>query len=136
MRPEHAPFYRRVFGATKLSDARYYHGLSFPMVLYASDVPVIFREVLRRYPFFRATAEVVGNRETRAPVRGAHEVHADPFAGREEEQVAVAHVDHRADQRVIVRGAVVARTHRHADTQARLPFGNRCVIELLQRKPH
>lgn len=57
VRPEHAAFYRRVFRSTQFSDARYYHGLSFPMVLYACDIPVIYADLLRRYPFFRSTAE-------------------------------------------------------------------------------
>lgn len=57
VRPEHAAFYRRVFRSTQFSDARYYHGLSFPMVLYACDIPVIYGDLLRRYPFFRSTDE-------------------------------------------------------------------------------
>ena len=57
VRPEHAAFYRRVFRSTQFSDARYYHGLSFPMVLYACDIPVIYPDLLRRYPFFRSTAD-------------------------------------------------------------------------------
>jgi hypothetical protein len=57
VRPEHAAFYRRVFHSTKFADARYYHGLSFPMVLYAADIPVIYADLLRRYPFFRSTEE-------------------------------------------------------------------------------
>jgi len=57
VRPEHAAFYRRVFRSTQFSEARYYHGLSFPMVLYACDIPVIYGDLLRRYPFFRSTSE-------------------------------------------------------------------------------
>lgn len=57
VRPEHSAFYRRVYHSTKMSDVRYYHGLSFPMVLFACDIPVIYRDLLRRYPFFRSTAE-------------------------------------------------------------------------------
>jgi hypothetical protein len=57
VRPEHAAFYRRVFHSTQFSTARYYHGLSFPMVLYACDIPVIYGDLLRRYPFFRSTEE-------------------------------------------------------------------------------
>jgi hypothetical protein len=55
VRPEHAAFYKRVFHSTQLSTERYYHGLSFPMVLYACDIPVIYADLLRRYPFFRST---------------------------------------------------------------------------------
>jgi len=57
VRPEHAAFYRRVFRSTRLADERYYHGLSFPMVLYASDVPVVYPELMLRYPFFNSTEE-------------------------------------------------------------------------------
>jgi hypothetical protein len=57
VRPEHAPFYRRVYRSTQFSPERYYHGLSFPMVLYACDIPVIYGDLLRRYPFFRSTEE-------------------------------------------------------------------------------
>ncbi|MDR3475608.1 MAG: acyl-homoserine-lactone synthase [Devosia sp.] len=57
VRPEHGAFYRRVFHSTKFAEARYYHGLSFPMVLYAADIPVIYDDLLRRYPFFRSTED-------------------------------------------------------------------------------
>jgi hypothetical protein len=57
VRPEHTAFYRRVFRSTQLSGARYYHGLSFPMVLYACDLLSIEADLFRRYPFFRSTAD-------------------------------------------------------------------------------
>jgi hypothetical protein len=57
VRPEHAAFYRRVYRSIQLSEARYYHGLSFPMVLYACDLLSIENELFRRYPFFQSTAE-------------------------------------------------------------------------------
>lgn len=57
VRPEHVAFYRRIFNSTKLSDARYYHGLSFPMELWASDVPVEYPKLIQRYPFFMSTEE-------------------------------------------------------------------------------
>jgi len=57
VRPEHTAFYRRVFRSSQLSEARYYHGLSFPMVLYACDLLSIEKDLFRRYPFFRSTAE-------------------------------------------------------------------------------
>jgi hypothetical protein len=55
VRPEHAAFYRRVFRSSQLSGPRYYHGLSFPMVLYACDLMSMEGELFRRYPFFRST---------------------------------------------------------------------------------
>lgn len=57
VRPEHAAFYRRIFNSQKFSEARYYHGLSFLMELWASDVPVEYPRLLRRYPFFMSTPE-------------------------------------------------------------------------------
>lgn len=57
VRPEHAAFYRRVYRSQQLAGPRYYHGLSFPMVLYACEIPVMYEDMLRRYPFFRSTPE-------------------------------------------------------------------------------
>ena len=57
VRPEHAAFYRRVFNSARLADSRYYHGLSFPMELWASHVPVEYPRLLRRYPFFMSTED-------------------------------------------------------------------------------
>ncbi|RUT29354.1 hypothetical protein EMQ25_14640 [Arsenicitalea aurantiaca] len=57
VRPEHVAFYRRVFNSRQLAGARYYHGLSFPMVLYAAEVDAIQERVFTRYPFFMSTRE-------------------------------------------------------------------------------
>ncbi|WP_172121522.1 MULTISPECIES: hypothetical protein [unclassified Devosia] len=57
VRPEHSAFYRRVFNSTQWGEARYYHGLRFPMVLMVADVPVIYPPLLERYPFFMSTEE-------------------------------------------------------------------------------
>jgi hypothetical protein len=57
VRPEHAAFYRRVYRSEQLGAERFYHGLSFPMVLMACDIPVMYQDMLRRYPFFRSTPE-------------------------------------------------------------------------------
>ena len=57
IRPEHAAFYRRVYRSQQLAGPRYYHGLTFPMVLYACEIPVMYEDMLRRYPFFRSTLE-------------------------------------------------------------------------------
>lgn len=57
VRPEHGAFYRRVFKSVRLGDERYYHGLTFPMVLYACDLISIEEQFFERYPFFRSTAE-------------------------------------------------------------------------------
>lgn len=55
VRPEHSAFYRRVFDAKPLAEARYYHGLAFPMVLYAAKVREMRVRCYRRYPFFLST---------------------------------------------------------------------------------
>lgn len=57
VRPEHGAFYKRVFGSVAMSEPRYYHGLTFPMVLYACDLLSDWDRFLRRYPFFRSTEE-------------------------------------------------------------------------------
>lgn len=57
VRPEHGAFYRRVFRSERISDERYYHGLTFPMVLYACDLISFENQFFNRYPFFRSTAQ-------------------------------------------------------------------------------
>jgi hypothetical protein len=57
VRVEHAPFYRRVFLARQVGDARYYPGLEFPVCMYISDVPAIRERVHKRYPFMMASEE-------------------------------------------------------------------------------
>jgi hypothetical protein len=72
IRPEHAAFYRRVYRSQQLAAERYYHGLTFPMVLYACEIPVMYEDLLRRYPFFRSTPEermaLFGRPSGRAPL--------------------------------------------------------------------
>lgn len=57
VRPEHAAFYRRVYRSKRIGAERYYHGLSFPMVMMYCDIPEMYQDMLRRYPFFRSRAE-------------------------------------------------------------------------------
>jgi hypothetical protein len=57
VRPEHGAFYRRVYKSVAMSEPRYYHGLKFPVVLYACDLIPIYDDLVRRYPFFRSTEE-------------------------------------------------------------------------------
>ena len=57
VRPEHVAFYRRVFNSTKLGEARYYHGLAFPMEMWACDCPVVYPNLIKRYQFFDSTEE-------------------------------------------------------------------------------
>jgi hypothetical protein len=57
VRREHSAFYRRVFGATEISDARPYPGLAFPVVLFSSIAERTRPQIYSRYPFFRSTEE-------------------------------------------------------------------------------
>ena len=57
VRPEHGAFYRRVYRSVALSEPRHHQGVRFPVVLYACDLLSFYDDLLRRYPFFRSTAE-------------------------------------------------------------------------------
>lgn len=57
VREEHGAFYKRVFSAMQMGEPRNFAELTFPMVLYMADVPLIQDQVFSRYPFFRSTAE-------------------------------------------------------------------------------
>jgi hypothetical protein len=57
VRPEHGPFYKRVFGSTVMSDVRSYPGLHFPVALFGAPVESIRTRVAQRFPFFLSTAE-------------------------------------------------------------------------------
>lgn len=57
VRPEHGPFYKRVFGSEPLADARSYPGLYFPVALFGARVESIRSRVAQRFPFFISTAE-------------------------------------------------------------------------------
>jgi hypothetical protein len=57
VRPEHAPFYKRVFGSTQLAGEGHWGELSFPVCLYATYLPVTLPRIIERYPFFMSTPE-------------------------------------------------------------------------------
>lgn len=57
VRPEHAAFYKRVFGSTQMAGEGYWGELTFPVCLYASYIPVMYPRVIQRYPFFDSTPE-------------------------------------------------------------------------------
>ncbi|HTM79427.1 MAG TPA: hypothetical protein VL133_17580, partial [Devosia sp.] len=57
VRPEHAAFYKRVFGSTQLAGEGYWGELTFPVCLYASFLPTMYPRTLARYPFFMSTEE-------------------------------------------------------------------------------
>ena len=57
VRPEHAAFYRRIFGSQRLGNERYWGELRFPVCLYAAEIPAIRERVFNRFPFFMSTSE-------------------------------------------------------------------------------
>lgn len=72
IRPEHSAFYKRVFRSFQLGSERYYHGLTFPMVLYACDLISQQETFWARYPFYRSTPEereMLFGSPGRAPLR-------------------------------------------------------------------
>ena len=84
VRPEHGPFYKRVFGSELLADERSYPGLHFPVALFGATVDAIRGRVAERFPFFLSTeqerhllfSQTVGkheNRHVRASARQAYD---------------------------------------------------------------
>ncbi len=57
VRPEHGPFYKRVFGSEVMSDVRSYPGLHFPVAMFGAAVDSIRSRVAQRFPFFLSTLE-------------------------------------------------------------------------------
>jgi hypothetical protein len=57
VRPEHGPFYRRVFLSQKLSGIRRYPDIDFDVVLYALDLKAVRGSVGQRFPIFKSTPE-------------------------------------------------------------------------------
>jgi hypothetical protein len=57
VRPEHAAFYKRVFGSERLGEARDYPGLHFPVCLFGASIGNIRARVFQRFPFFLSTNE-------------------------------------------------------------------------------
>lgn len=57
VRPEHGPFYRRVFGLEQMADIGYWGELTFPVCLYGGRVSVIYDRIMDRFPFFMSTSE-------------------------------------------------------------------------------
>ena len=56
IREEHASFYKRVFIAESIVEARTYPGLSMPVYLYQAPTPAAVNYAETRFPFFRSTA--------------------------------------------------------------------------------
>lgn len=57
VRPEHAAFYRRVFGSLPMSDTRSYPGLAFPVRLHGTTESFDLDKLYQRFPFFMSTQE-------------------------------------------------------------------------------
>lgn len=56
VRPEHGPFYQRIFYSKPLAERRSYPGLAFPVQLLATETKVTIPQICRRHPFFMSTA--------------------------------------------------------------------------------
>ena len=58
VRPEHAAFYRRVFGSEEMGETRPYPDLAFPVRLYGARVEGSrYQSIFSRFPFFLSTTE-------------------------------------------------------------------------------
>ncbi|WP_127144067.1 N-acyl amino acid synthase FeeM domain-containing protein [Pelagibacterium montanilacus] len=57
VRDEHAPFYKRVFGAVPIAEERTWGGATFSVKLHSADVRDIRNRVADRFPFFMSTPE-------------------------------------------------------------------------------
>jgi hypothetical protein len=55
IRPEHSAFYKRVLSSTMMAPSRFYHGLTFPMELWATRAQEVYGKTIARYPFFDST---------------------------------------------------------------------------------
>jgi hypothetical protein len=55
VRPEHGAFYKRVLSSTLMAPSRFYHGLTFPMELWATRAQEVYGKTIARYPFFAST---------------------------------------------------------------------------------
>jgi hypothetical protein len=56
IKEEHAAFYKRVFAAESVVEARTYPGLTVPVYLYQSRTPEAVDQAERRFPFFKSSA--------------------------------------------------------------------------------
>ncbi len=55
VRPDHAPFYQRIFGLTPICEPRHYPQLKSPICLMRADVHKLWDDLIEKYPVFRST---------------------------------------------------------------------------------
>lgn len=55
IREEHTAFYRRIFGAIQVGEAREYPPISVPLMLYDANCAANREPILKRFPFFNST---------------------------------------------------------------------------------
>ncbi|MEP9387932.1 hypothetical protein [Mesorhizobium sp. KR9-304] len=55
VREEHTAFYRRIFGAVPVGEARAYPPISVPVILYDANCAANRQPILKRFPFFKST---------------------------------------------------------------------------------
>ena len=79
VRPEHGPFYRRIFGLEQMAGLGTWGELTFPVYLFGARVPVIYDRIMTRFPFFMSTAEeretLFGTGEATAIAPSARQAH-------------------------------------------------------------
>jgi len=57
VRPEHGPFYRRVFGFEQMAGVGYWGELTFPVCLFGGRIEDIYDRIMERFPFFMSTPQ-------------------------------------------------------------------------------
>lgn len=57
VRPEHGPFYRRIFGLEQMAGEGHWGELTFPVCLFGARVSVIYERIMTRFPFFMSTPQ-------------------------------------------------------------------------------
>lgn len=55
VRPDHAPFYRRVFGSRPVADLRPFPDLNYEVVLFQAHYSSVATGIGQRYPFFKSS---------------------------------------------------------------------------------
>jgi len=79
VRPEHGPFYRRIFGLEQMAGLGTWGELTFPVYLFGARVPVIYDRIMTRFPFFMSTAEeretLFGTGQAKAIAPSARQAH-------------------------------------------------------------
>lgn len=55
VRPDHAPFYKRIFASHQIGNLRAFPALNYDVVLYQTEYVKTITGIVRRYPFFKSS---------------------------------------------------------------------------------